>query len=306
VFRMRHGVQAFSSLCWVRAGGRGREPPRCQSTGDAPPSSGVTPVELRFTVLDSGGRKRLRRWVRGPIFGRASSDPTRVRHQVRTVAASRRRPQGTAAPWSLSSGLMHAPIGVSPGAPRRGRVVHPYRRVPPPPRLRSAATRDAVATPSEIRARDGDPEPTVQRKERRPGRHRSRRWNSTDPRPAAQRRRQRRTAADQPLEAGVRTLDAVDASIAGRVKARGGDDEHREVDEGWPGRVMATTNVEALKAQRFRALGILARRDPVLSERGVQVDDVARGCRQPAARCRAVEAQQQPAGRDRPRRPRPG
>lgn len=155
----------------------------------------------------------------------------------------------------------------------------------------SAAAAERCSTgcsrdPIEIRARDGDPEPTVQRKERRPGRHRSRRWNSTDPRPAAQRRRQRRTAADQPLEAGVRTLDAVDASIAGRVKARGGDDEHREVHEGWPGRVMATTNVEALKAQRFRALGILARRDPVLSERGVQVDDVARGYRQPAARCR--------------------
>lgn len=141
-----------SSLLVPLLGPRGRKRARTPTLsinrGRVHQSSGVTPVELRFTVVDSGGRKRVRRWVRGPIFGRASSDPTRVRHQVRTVAASRRRPQGTAAPWSLSSGLMHARIGVSPGAPRRDRVVHPYRRVPPPPRLRSAAARDAVATPS--------------------------------------------------------------------------------------------------------------------------------------------------------------
>jgi len=79
VFGMRHGRQAFSSLCRVRAGGRGQKPPRRQSTGDASTKAVANDLGISgSSFVDSRGRNRLRRWGPGTIFDRASSDPTLV------------------------------------------------------------------------------------------------------------------------------------------------------------------------------------------------------------------------------------
>ena len=56
------------------------------------------------------------------------------------------------------------------------------------------------------------------------------------------------------------------------VEQRRGDDEHRQVDHA--GEPHRDHDVDALEAQQRAPLGVVARRDPALHQRAVQVDDV--------------------------------
>ena len=63
-----------------------------------------------------------------------------------------------------------------------------------------------------------------------------------------------RTPADQPDEPGVRGLDRVECQAAGAVEHRGGDEQHREVDQA--GRAERDDHVEPLEAQQLAPLGV--------------------------------------------------
>ena len=67
------------------------------------------------------------------------------------------------------------------------------------------------------------------------------------------RERERRAAADQLLEAGVRALDRVDVGVAALVEQRRGDDEHRQVDHARPAPIAIPTSTRWKRSSERRS-----------------------------------------------------